>query len=180
MRLSALRVWRADQVIAGMDPWEVVDEAWTSMAENGFRSAGPFLPFALRVAKNKAIDALNRAEARRRDRSLQEPIRTADDASAPIELGDVAPGAAAAEEEFFSKEEHEQTISQLALAEEAIYGALTETEREVFLAVRVNLKSRAAVGRDLDPPVTGQRVGQIVAAATSKIKAYIDEHGEGT
>ena len=175
MRLSVLRIWRSDQVIAGVDPWSVVDEAWSSMAERGFRSAGPFLPFALRVAQNKALDALNRAEARRRDRSLQEPIGTGDDAG-DLVLADVAAGSPGADVDYFSEEEHLETVRRLALVDEALDRVLSATERQVFLAVRVDGKSRAAVGRDLDEPVTGQRIGQIVAAATSKIKAYVDEH----
>jgi DNA-directed RNA polymerase specialized sigma24 family protein len=172
MRASVLKVWTTDHVVAGMDPWGVVDEAWRSMAESGFRSAGPFLPFALRVARNKAIDALTRYEARRRDRSLQEPVT-----EEGLELGDVVPGSEGAESDFFAREEHIEQIKRLALVEEAIENTLTETERHVFLAVRVDRKSGAAVGRDLDPPVTGQRVGQIVAAATTKIRAYVDEQG---
>jgi DNA-directed RNA polymerase specialized sigma24 family protein len=176
MRLSVLRVWRSDHVIAGMDPRGVVDEAWSSMAENGFRSAGPFLPFALRVARNKALDALNRAEARRRDRSLHEPIaRSGDD---ELVLGDVAAGSPGAEDDYFSKVDHVETVQQLALAEEAIREVLSPVERDVFLAVRVDGRSRAAVGRELDAPLTGQRVGQIVAQATTKIRTYIEEHGE--
>jgi DNA-directed RNA polymerase specialized sigma24 family protein len=177
MRLSVLRIWKSDQVIAGMDPWVVVDEAWSSMAENGFQSAGPFLPFALRVAQNKALDALTRAEARRRDRSLQAPISTTANSSEPLVLADVTAGSPGADTEYFERLDHVSAIQQLALAEEAIYRALSETEREAFLAVRVDGKSRAAVGRELDPPVTGQRVGQIVAAAAAKIGVYIEEHG---
>lgn len=178
MRLSVLRVWRSDHVIAGVDPLVVVDEAWRSMAESGFRSKGPFLPFALRVAQNKAIDALTRAEARRRDRSLQAPITTTDDGT-DLALADVTPGAAGAEDEYFSQQEHLETITKLSLAQRAIHDALSETERDVFLAVRVDGKSRAAVGRELDPPVTGQRVGQIVAAATMKVRQYMELHDEG-
>lgn len=176
MRLSVLKVWTTDHVIAGMDPWGVVDEAWSSMAENGFRSAGPFLPFALRVARNKAIDALSRAEARRRDRSLQEPISPPTVDAGPLVLADVTAGSAGADDEYFSKLEHLENIRRLALVEEAIYRVLSATERDAFLAVRVHGKSRAAVGRELDPPITGQRVGQIVASATGRIMAYIDEH----
>lgn len=179
MRLSVLRVWRSDHVIAGMDPWVVVDEAWSSMAESGFRSAGPFEPFAFRVARNKAIDALNRAEARRRDRSLQEPATRRTDDPDSFVLGDVIAGSAGADEQYFSEVEHAEATRRLALVEEAIYDVLSPSERDVFLAVRRDGKSRAAVGRDLDPPLTGQRIGQIVAAATGKIRAYIDEHDEG-
>jgi DNA-directed RNA polymerase specialized sigma24 family protein len=176
MRLCVLRVWGSDRVIAGMDPWVVVDEAWASMAEHGFRSEGPFLPFALRVARNKAMDARNRAEARRRDRSLDEPIAMAGD-SEPLVLAEVTAGSPGADAEYFARVDHLDVIQQLAVAEEAIYRVLSDTERTVFLAVRVAGKSRAAVGRELDPPVTGQRVGQIVAAATIKIKAHVEQAG---
>lgn len=173
MRMSVLKVWKTDQVIAGTDPWNVVDEAWASMAESGFRSAGPFLPFALRVAHNKAVDALNRAEARRRDRSLYALLPGGGDDHT---LEEVVPGSGGADAEYFSRLEHQHDVERLALAEEAILNVLTPTEGEAFLAVQRDGKSRAAVGRELDPPVTGQRVGQIVAAASSKILAYIDEH----
>lgn len=176
MRLSVLRVWRSDHVIAGMDPWAVVDEAWGSMAQGGFRSEGPFEPFALRVARNKAIDAINRAEARRRDRSLEEPIGRAEDPEQRI-VADTVAGSRGADEEYFSKLEHLDAIERLARAEEAIFRVLSDAEREVFIAVRVAGKSRAAVGRDLDPPVTGQRVGQIVAAATIKIQEFVERKG---
>jgi DNA-directed RNA polymerase specialized sigma24 family protein len=175
MRLSVLRVWRSDHVIAGMDPWVIVDEAWSSMALNGFHSEGPFLPFAIRVARNKAVDALNRAEARRRDRSLYEPISAGSEEAEPRVLADVTPGSAGADAEYFSKLEHLDAIQRLSLAEEAIYSVLSDIERSAFLAVRVSGKSRAAVGRELDPPITGQRVGQVIAAATIKIKTYIEE-----
>jgi DNA-directed RNA polymerase specialized sigma24 family protein len=178
MRLSVLRIWRTDHVIAGVDPWSVVDEAWSSMASSGFRSTGPFLPFALAVAHNKAIDALNRAEARRRDRSLHEPISSGDDDGGLV-LADVAVGSAGAEADYFSEEEHLERVQQLALAEQAIDEALSDTERTVFTAVQRDGKSRAAVGRDLDPPLTGQRVGQIVATALVKVRKYIEEHQEG-
>jgi DNA-directed RNA polymerase specialized sigma24 family protein len=178
MRLSVLRVWGSDRVIAGMDPWVVVDEAWVSMAEKGFRSEGPFLPFALRVARNKALDAKNRAEARRRDRSLDEPLTLVGGDPEAMVLADVTAGSPGAEDDYFSKAEHVEAIRRLALAEDAIYRALSETERAVFLAVRVTGKSRAAVGRELDPPITGQRVGQIVAAATMKIKDHVEKEEE--
>ena len=175
MRICVLRVWGSDRVIAGMDPWAVVDEAWASMAENGFRSEGPFIPFALRVARNKALDAKNRAEARRRDRSLEEPVSMAAGEAEPVVLADVTAGSAGAEADYFAQTEHVDVIRRLALAEDAIYGTLSDTERDVFLAVRVSGKSRAAVGRELDPPISGQRVGQIVAAATMKIKTHVEQ-----
>jgi DNA-directed RNA polymerase specialized sigma24 family protein len=177
MRVSVLKVWSSDHVVAGMDPWAVVDEAWISMAESGFRSAGPFLPFALRVARNKAIDAITRAEARRRDRSLDAPIGSGDEGT-DLSLSDVVAGSAGAEADYFNEIENAETVQLVKLAEEAIYQVLNESERTVFLAVQMQGKSRAAVGRDLDPPVTGQRVGQIVAAATTKIRAYVNEHSE--
>lgn len=173
MRLSVLRIWRSDRVIAGVDVWSVVDEAWSSMAEGGFQSKGPFLPFALRVAQNKALDALTRAEARRRVRSLDERVGEDDG----LALGDLIPGSAGAEDDYLSEQEHLATIERLSLAQQAIRDALTETEREVFVAVQMHGKSRAAVGRELDPPVTGQRVGQIVASALIKVREFIDEHG---
>lgn len=175
MRLSVLRIWRSDYVIAGVDPSSVVDEAWSSMAASGFRSKGPFLPFALAVAHNKAIDALNRAEARRRDRSLYEPIGTSVEGDQDFVLADVTVGSAGAEAEYFSEQEHLETVQQLALAEEAIDQALSDTERAVFTAVQRDGRSRAAVGRELDPPLTGQRVGQIVAVALIKVRQYMGQ-----
>jgi DNA-directed RNA polymerase specialized sigma24 family protein len=174
MRMSVLKVWKSDQMIAGMDPWSVVDEAWASMAESGFTSAGPFEPFALRVAHNKAVDVLNKAEAKRHHRSLEAPITDSTDVS----LEDVLPGSAGADEEYFSELRHQKDVELLTLAEEAIDAVLTPVEREVFLAVQYHRKSCVAVGRELDRPVTGQRVGQIVAAATAKIHSYIEEHGQ--
>lgn len=172
MRISVLKVWKSDQVIAGLDPWSVVDEAWASMAESGFRSAGPFLPFALRVAHNKAVDAIDRAESRRRDRSLDAPLA----AETTATLADVTVGSAGADSEYFDGLEHQRDVERLALADEAIETVLNPVERMVFRSVVGDGKSRAAVGRELDPPVTGQRVGQIVAAATARIQAYIKEH----
>jgi DNA-directed RNA polymerase specialized sigma24 family protein len=176
MRMSVLKVWKSDQVIAGLDPWNVVDEAWASMAESGFRSAGPFLPFALRVAHNKAVDAITRAEARRRDRSLDAPLSAADP-SEGFTLADVTAGSAGADDDYFDRLEHQRDVERLALVEEAIEKVLSPGEREAFLAVQRDGKSRAAVGRELDPPVTGQRVGQIVALASAKIASYIKESG---
>jgi DNA-directed RNA polymerase specialized sigma24 family protein len=179
MRLSVLRVWRSDYVIAGTDPWSVVDEAWASMAQNGFRSEGPFEPFALRVARNKAIDAFNRAEARRRDPSLDQPLLRAGSFPEPRTLADVTPGSLGADDDYFAREDHLAAIRRLALTEEAIFKVLSETERRAFLAVQVDGKSRAAVGRELDPPISGQRVGQIVAAAAVKVQAHVQQLEEG-
>jgi DNA-directed RNA polymerase specialized sigma24 family protein len=178
MRVSVLRVWAGDRVIAGMDPWSVVDEAWASMASSGFASAGPFEPFALRVAKNKALDAVTRAEARRRDRSLEEPIGRGMEEGGGLVVADTIVGSAGADDEYLSMLEESKDVRRVSLVEEAIFGVLSDVERDTFNAVVRDGKSRAAVGRDLDPPITGQRVGQIVAAATIKIKAYVEEHEE--
>jgi DNA-directed RNA polymerase specialized sigma24 family protein len=179
MRVSVLSVWRVDhEVIAGIDPFDVVDEAWSSMAQQNFKSKGPFLPFALSVARNKAIDAVRRAEARRRVRSLDAPVLVTEQEGEPSSLHEEVPGSYGAESDYFRGLDHLAAMQRLALAEQAIYSdeVLTKAERHAFVAVRVNGKSRAAVGRELDPPVTGQRVGQIVASAFIKIQAYIAHH----
>jgi DNA-directed RNA polymerase specialized sigma24 family protein len=182
MRVSVLSVWRAHhEVVAGIDPLDVVDEAWSSMAENSFKSKGPFLPHALVVAKNKAVDAMRRSEAKRRDRSLDTPLGSTDDLGSPPTLQDELAGSPGADVDYFRGLDQVAAIQKLALAEEAIYraGVLTDIEKEVFVAVRVHGKSRAAVGRELDPPVTGQRVGQIAAQAFIKIQAFITTYAEG-
>jgi DNA-directed RNA polymerase specialized sigma24 family protein len=182
MRVSVLSVWRAGhEVIAGMDPWDAVDEAWTSMAHKNFESKGPFLPHALIVARNKAVDAVRRAEARRRDRSLDAPSRPTDDIGEPTILLDELTDSQGAEVDYFRDLDQVAAVQKLALAEEAIYmnDILTKVERQVFVAVRVDGKSRAAVGREMDPPVTGQRVGQIAAQAFIKIQSYVRENEPG-
>ncbi len=164
MRASVLGAWRRNQeVIAGLDPWDVVDEAWVSMAQNNFESKSPFLPHALTVARNKAVDAQRRAEARRRDRSIDDP------------LAEEVAGSPGAEVDYFKKQEQVDAVKRLALWEEGIYASdtLSDIQREVFIAVRIDGKSRAAVGRELDPPLTGQRVGQIAAEAFIKLQAYV-------
>ena len=164
MRVSVLKAWRANQdVIAGLDPWDVVDEAWISMAQKNFECKGPFVPHALTVARNKAIDALRRGEAKRRDRSL--------DAPSTLEVA----GSSGADADYFKTQEQLDAVQRLALLEEGLYetDVLTKLQREVFVAVRIDRKSRAAVGRELDPPLTGQRVGQIVAEAVMKLQAYV-------
>jgi DNA-directed RNA polymerase specialized sigma24 family protein len=183
MRVSVLSVWRTrHEVIAGMDPWDVVDEAWSSMAHKNFESKGPFLPHALVVARNKAVDAVRRAEAKRADRSMDAPLRAGDEDGEATTLHDELAGSNGAEVEFFRGQDQVAALHKLALAEEAIYTdeVLTKVERRAFIAVRVHGKSRAAVGRELDPPVTGQRVGQIVAQAFMKIQAYVAEHERGS
>jgi DNA-directed RNA polymerase specialized sigma24 family protein len=167
MRASVLRTWRAtSEVIAGVDPWDVVDEAWISMAEQNFESRGDFLPHALTVARNKAIDHQRRAEARRRDRSIDVP--------AVQEVW----GSVGADIDYFRSQEQIDAVTRLALWEEAIYqaGVLTDVQRQVFVAVRIDGKSRAAVGRELDPPLTGQRVGQITAEAFIKLQRYVKQN----
>ena len=174
MRASVLRAWRANSgVIAGVDPWDVVDEAWASMAEQGFASKGDFLPHALTVARNKAVDHQRRAEARRRDRSIDSP--------AAKELA----ASVGADVDYFRSQEQIDAVRRLALWEEAIHapGVLTGVERRVFVAAQIDGKSRAAVGRELDPPLTGQRVGQIVAQSFIKLQRYVkqkEDSGLGT
>jgi DNA-directed RNA polymerase specialized sigma24 family protein len=179
MRAAVLRVWRKDQdVIAGIDPEDVVDEAWVSMAEKDFACEGPFFPFALRVAKNKAIDVLRSAEARRRDASLDAPLAPDAEDRQELTLHDVVEGPPGGEAEYLRGLDEVVVIERLALFEEAIYetDVLTDIERHALVAVRVDGKSGAAVGRELDPPVTGQWVGQMVARAFIKIMAYVSEH----
>lgn len=141
------------------------------MAANQFQCAGPFPVFACRVARNKAIDALKRAEVRKLGPSL--------DATRPDDEGHEMPvipleaSTASAEAEYFESE-------RLVGITQAIDYSLTKVEKMVFLAVRVDRKSGAAVGRELDPPISGQRVGQILAAAVVKIhdslRALEDDH----
>ena len=80
-----------------------------------------------------------------------------------------------ADVDYFKGLDEVAALQKLALAEEAIYSSdvLTDTERRIFVAVRVDGKSRAAVGRELDPPLTGQRVGQVAALAFIKIQRYV-------
>jgi DNA-directed RNA polymerase specialized sigma24 family protein len=178
MRASVLRVWRKDrEVIAGTDPWDVVDEAWASMALKNFACEGPFLAFALRVAKNKAVDSLRRAEVKRADQSLDAPPPTVEDGPLRTLHEDLS-DSKGADVDYLRGLDDEAVAEKLALAEEAIYRAdvLTEIERHVLLAVRVDERSRAAVGRELDPPLTGQGVGQIAARAFMKVQAFVKEH----
>ena len=171
MRAAVLRTWRAsNEAIAGVDPWDVVDEAWISMAEQGFAAKGDFLPHALTVARNKAIDHQRRAETRRRDRSIDLPI-----------VQERVAGSVGADADYFRSREQIDAITRLALWEQAIYeaGVLTDLQRRVFVAVRVDGKSRAAVARELDPPLTGQRVGQITAEAFVKLQRHVKQQEDG-
>lgn len=163
MRASVLRTWRGNnEVIAGLDPWDIVGEAWISMAQDNFESKGDFLPHALTVARNKAIDAQRRVEVRRRDRSLDEPLTSEPAASSGADV------------DFFKSQAEMDAVARLALWEEAIASdAINDLQRQVFVAVRIDGKSRAAVGRELDPPLTGQRVGQIAAEAFIKLQRYV-------
>lgn len=171
MRASVLRTWRTNsEVIAGVDPWDIVDEAWISMAQDNFESNGPFVPHALTVARNKAVDAQRRAEAKRRDRSIDAPL-----ASEPV-------ASSGADVDYFRSQEQVDAVAKLALWEEGIYASdvLTDTQRKVFIGVRIDRKSRAAIGRELDPPLTGQRVGQIAAEAFIRVQAYVKANEDGS
>ena len=164
-------------MIAGLDPWDVVDEAWGAMAENEFSSNGPFVPHAVVVARNKAVDVMRRVEARRGDRSIDVRGPSGRRRRGTESLHETLAGSSGADVDYFRGLDELAAIQRLALAEEAIYTAevLTRVEREVFIAVRVDGKSRAAVGRRLLPLLTGQRVGQIVALAVIKVQAYVTE-----
>lgn len=171
MRASVLRTWRANsEVIAGVDPWDIVDEAWISMAQDNFASKGPFVPHALTVARNKPIDAQRRAEARRRDRSIDAPL-----AAEPV-------ASSGADVDYFRSRDQVDAVTKLALWEQGIYESdvLTDLQRRVFVAVRIDRKSRAAIGRELDPPLTGQRVGQIAAEAFMKLQAYVKNNEDSS
>ena len=171
MRVSVLSVGRG----RGIDPWDVVDEAWSSMAARNFEREGPFRPFAIRVAKNKAIDALRRAEVKRIGPPLDAPLYRED--GEDITRKDLLLGSKGADVDYFEDREEIQRVELLSLVEEALDEVLTPTERKAFLEVQFNEKSRAAVGRELVPPVTGQRVGQIIATATIKIRKHLKSQG---
>ena len=161
MWASVQRVWRGErEVVAGMDPWSVVDEAWASMAAQQFRCSGPFPVFACRVARNKALDALKRAEVRRIGPSLDATRTDAEGNEVPVVP--VQASSASAEAEFFDAQ-------RLVGITQAIEYSLSRLEKTIFLAVRIDGKSGAAVGRELNPPLSGQRVGQILAGAVVKI-----------
>ena len=174
MRVSVLSVGRG----RGIDPWDVVDEAWSSMAAKSFEREGPFRPFAIRVAKNKAIDALRRAEVKRIGPPLDAPLYRED--GEEVTRKDLIRGSEGADVDYFEDREEIEKVELLAMVEEALHQDLTETERKVFFEVQFNEKSRAAVGRELVPPVTGQRVGQIMAGALIKIRAHLKAKGRLT
>jgi DNA-directed RNA polymerase specialized sigma24 family protein len=139
------------------------------MAASGFRCKGPFTAHACAVARNKAVDAVRRAELRIIGPSIDPPRRDGEGTATPAELAEGASDSA--EEEYLAAQ-------RLLLIEDAIYEVLDERERAVFFGARVDRKSGAAVGRELDPPISGQRVGQILARALLKIQAYLREHGD--
>lgn len=171
MRVSVLSVGRG----RGIDPWDVVDEAWSSMAAKNFERQGPFRPFAIRVARNKAIDALRRAEVKRMGPSLDAPLY--EEEGEEVTRKDLLRGSEGADVDFFDYGDEIEKVELLSLVEEALDRALTATERTVFFEVQFNGKSRAAVGRELTPPVTGQRVGQIMATVLVKIRRHLKAHG---
>lgn len=176
MRISVLGVWKGHrQVMASVDPWDVVDEAWSSMVASNFKRKGPFLPYALRVAKNKAVDALRRAETKARGPSLDEPIGGGDDDKSTGR--DLLRGSSGADDDYFRDREHARAVLKLSLIEDAVYeeGVLTETERKVFVGRHFHDKSGAAIGRELDPRISGQAVGQILAKALVKINRYLKD-----
>ena len=174
MRVSVLSVGRG----RGIDPWDVVDEAWSSMAAQNFERQGPFRPFAIRVARNKAIDALRRAEVKRMGPSLDAPLQH--EQGEEVTRKDLLRGSEGADVDYFEHGDEIEKVELLSLVEEAVHRTLTTTERKVFLEVQFNEKSRAAVGRELTPPVTGQRVGQIMATALVKIRRHLKQHGRLT
>jgi RNA polymerase sigma factor (sigma-70 family) len=174
MRVSVLSVGRG----RGIDPWDVVDEAWSSMAAQNFERQGPFRPFAIRVARNKAIDALRRAEVKRMGPSLDAPLHH--EQGEEVTRKDLLRGSEGADVDYFEHGDEIEKVELLSLVEEAVHRTLTTTERKVFLEVQFNEKSRAAVGRELAPPVTGQRVGQIMATALVKIRRHLKQHGRLT
>ncbi|MDQ4058862.1 MAG: hypothetical protein M3124_07035, partial [Actinomycetota bacterium] len=90
---------------------------------------------------------------------------------------DLLRGSEGADVDYFDHGDELEKVELLSLVEEAVALKLTPTERRVFHEVQVNEKSRAAVGRELTPPVTGQRVGQIMATALVKIRRHLKHHG---
>jgi hypothetical protein len=93
---------------------------------------------------------------------MDAPLPSDADEAEESTLHDVMEGSEGAEAAYVHSLDEVALIERLVLAEKAIYEGdiLTEMERRVFVAVRVDGKSRAAVGRELDPPLTGQWVGK--------------------
>ncbi|MEX0990696.1 MAG: sigma-70 family RNA polymerase sigma factor [Actinomycetota bacterium] len=166
MRSSVLSAWGkyTNDLVAGMDAWDVVDDSWASMAEKGFRCKGPFRQHACVAARNKAIDRIRRTKPDRVGPSL-DALGVSDSGAGWNEV----PGEAIVP----SAEETYEEALRLAVIEAAIQAALDEREQEIFHMVQIDKKSRAAVGRELDPPMTGQRVGQVLAEAVLKIRAHL-------
>ena len=160
-------------MLGGVDPWDVVDEAWSAMAATHFACEGP-APYAVRVAKNVAIDALRRAEIRRPRISLDAPFKSKRSFQDGLNPHDVVAAATdSAEDEYFSLGDEAFAAARVSLAKEALFTILSDDERKLFLAVRVHQRSGVAVGRQHIPPITGQRVGQIISKVTVKLRAYV-------
>lgn len=172
MRGSVLFVWGKrgrEEVVAGRDPWDVVDEAWASMAASGFSCQGPFAQHACAVARNKAIDVVRRLEARKIGPSLDAPV--GEDEGDGTYGDSIEDGSGRAEDQYLAAQ-------RLILIEDAVFNGLDPREQDIFFGVRVERKSRAAVGRELDPPISGQRVGEILAALVIKVRRSLEEHGD--
>ena len=123
---------------------------------------------AVRIARNKAIDAIRRATSgrtrfsgdseRTRDREIDVvPLSTAGGGQDPI---DALPADIDAEAEFIASR---QQLILLRLAREL----LSDRERQIFFEIHHLGISRAEVGRDLG--LTGQRVGQIYRQAARRL-----------
>ena len=110
--------------------------------------------------------------------SLDAPLHEAD--GEEITRKDLLRGSEGADVDYFEHGDEIEKVELLSLVEEAVHMTLTPTERTVFREVQFNEKSRAAVGRELTPPVTGQRVGQIMATALVKIRRHLKHHGRLT
>src|SRR5262245_51915724 len=151
MRASVLHVWRArHQVIAGLDPWDIVDESWSAMAQSDFASKGPFAAHAVVVARNKAIDAMRRVEARRGDRSIDARSPADVEGGGPESLHDALAGSKGADADYFRGLDELAAIQKLALAEEAIYSAdvLTSAEHATHIAITDAGISRMSTSAD--------------------------------
>ena len=135
---------------------------------------GPVPPLRPEGGEEQGSRRLRRAETKARGPSLDAPVGGEEGPEATGK--DLLLGSSGADVDYFRDRKHVRAVLTLALIEDAVFEVLTETERKVFLEVRVNGKSGAAVGRELDPPVSGQRVGQIVVKALVKISAYLKDH----
>lgn len=130
---------------------------------------------AVRIARNKAVDAIRRATSGRRSSSADSgdardreidvvPLSTGDGGQHPI---DALPADVDAAAEFVASR---QQLILLRLAREL----LNDRDRQIFFEVHHLGRSRAEVGRALG--LTGQRVGQIyVQAARQLLDAAHDD-----